>query len=1017
MSSRIKRVWLYIILIMVALCVTGAAVSLTKIPTVDQQISANSSRLAVRIITPRNESHWQIGMPIPVSITAIGDQQIQSMELWVDSKLTQSKDATNGSALLSWTINSLGEHTLLVRAKDSGGNISSSNAVRVIGIEPNLTGLYVDYKAKTGDTVTSLAASYGTTPKAILGMNPNLNPTSPLPNGSEVKIPEISAMPPAPAPPQPTSGNGGSPAPTTPVQKPAFITPNPLPFWVSKFTQQNAPSAPSLSLNANTCSVNVLITNTAKNAFGLYVYRLDPNDQTFHRITTLAPNSNGTTPIEYTDPKLYGSFSYYVSAFNAHGETPSAPSEIQIADATCKTGYWAGLDLQPSINPVLSAKYDKAYFYLHVNNQNWGRVPQDPTQFLPLNNGLFEVSDQINAYLKPPAQGEETIELDAWGWQGGNLVHIGDFTRTLSAQAPSGSPAQTFANPKPSLVQLEWCGQQLTILCLDTPAKFGAYSKVTFQWTAPPNTYGIYQVWSFPLGPSQDCPVNDPGVLSSGIIGEQNGSNKFTIDFTKLTSGTQFYVRVLALNMNGASACEPSNAVSVTFNPPPAGQMPDPYIISIASIDPGLLPNASKPGCVTITKNDLYKPQPPGFDYQQWIDTETVNLEAKYGDAAEWVARWEPWPVGTELCPPAYVPPADPCANSLSLSCAEWLGTASVHQFEGWIDQASAYYAAAKNYVVSGIVNIIPGCKDDTTCNNVVKDAVNAGLAYLGLPPALPNASTLEKQGLSYAADQMFDEYGVSCTDLSDKCQQLLNWGHDKAVQAIENTLTEQQQQNQINQMAANCISEDDAHAEGIQYAMCVPPEVANLVQFVPAPDSAGSPTILTLKIARNGTVPDSALPDSYSCSIKLHSSAKNDSWVGQQVFIDGNQNLPWTGTELTDNDDYGYSGLFYDVSQSIPHDLSFPVAESSNELSGVQIPIPLTPRSNPFPQLGGFWIVDHWNYDTNILQQDAIGDPDDWPMLYRGADATFTVTESCSSSAGSFTDTPKDQQTIHINK
>ena len=201
----------YIVLILLVIVLVGLGLYLSRlIPSIEQQLNADSLRLIVRITTPLNGSHWQVGMPIPVSANVIGNQPIQSMELWVDGNLAQTINVSHNSNDLSWTIQSQGDHILIVRAMDSHGQVANSNVVHVIGTEQDSANPYTLYKTKPGDTVTKLAASFGTTPQDILKKNPNLGNGSSIPPGTGLKIPVN--FPPS-SPPQPPAPNGGSPSP------------------------------------------------------------------------------------------------------------------------------------------------------------------------------------------------------------------------------------------------------------------------------------------------------------------------------------------------------------------------------------------------------------------------------------------------------------------------------------------------------------------------------------------------------------------------------------------------------------------------------------------------------------------------------------------------------------------------------------------------------------------------------------------------------------------------------------
>ena len=156
----------------------------------------------------------------------------------------------------------------------------------------------------------------------------------------------------------------------------------------------------------------------------------------------------------------------------------------------------------------------------------------------------------------------------------------------------------------------------------------------------------------------------------------------------------------------------------------------------------------------------------------------------------------------------------------------------------------------------------------------------------------------------------------------------------------------------------------------------------------------------------------NSALPPVFSCSFQLVTSAVNDSWIGQPVLL--RPDIPWTGTEITSDKYFGASGLFNDVNGKIPQNVT-----------KITVPLVLTPNSATYYQGGdvyaGWWIKDHWQYDYYVWQ-DAYGDPDDWTYLYLGADATFSVKETCSvptnqSAFTGFKDLVKATATRHVPK
>ena len=1003
-----------LVLVVVGTLIGGLIFTTTQIPDVPSQLADSLPRTIISINKPSNNSHWYLPAPITIAADVVSSTTNGSLELWVDDALVESRNAASGSAVWHWTIKTEGMHVLVVRARDTQGRLTTSNAVRVVGTRNPNPGFVTVYSAKTGDTVASIAANSKIAPQKILDLNPKLDLNSPLPNTSPVKIP---ISPPALPSSALSSDSNNSPLTNLQTQLPSFTPINSVTFWIGKFFNQTVPDAPGLMLQTSQCTISALITDNSNNEDGFNLYRLDPNSQTYKRIATFSANSNTTLPIKYDDSNLFGTFSYYVSSFNALGETPGKIFNATITTPSCQTPFWIGqLTLYPNTSlplipfqPNLVAKYDKAYFYLEINNQPWGRVPQDPNQFLALKDGILNIDEQIQARIPPPVQGDATLNIDAWGWQNGKLVHIGKFTRKMSA-----SKNIDLVNPK-----LEICSDSAAQsqpncnnLYQTKHTQFTDWTTVSFRWSAPPETYGIYQVWSFPLPETNDCPVNVPGIVTSGLIGEQSGSNTFKIDFSKWKPTSGFAIRVIALNHQGKQICEQSNTVTIGFIPPPPppsapAVMPDPYDIHIASIDPIQFPDPQWAYCVTITKNDYYQSVPNTSERVAQLYQDMV-VQGVDPNIAYLRAPWIPLPVGSRVCPNSYQPPADPCEDTFSLSCAWATFKATGEQFITAINNASQGYQSAKTWLVENVASIIPGC-DNSTCKQVLSASLNAGLAALGVPPSLPNFDQIKQKGQVYIAEQMLEELGVSCTNPSDPCNSLVQLGHDEAKKLIIQGLDVMFEQLAASQSNSSCTSVEESHARGYEQ-LCFPYEDAAYIATVPVSESVGQPAMITLNIMRKTSVPDSALPSAFSCSFKIESSAKNGSWVGQPVLLGGT--VPWTGKELTD-EQADQAGLFKSVEGKIPRNLAG---------SQLTLPLMLMPNSatyyaggNPY---AGYWISEHWNFNYYDCQSQCYNTPDDWMLLYRGADAKFTVTESCTSpSTPGFQNVTKAQSNIHIDK
>jgi hypothetical protein len=194
---------------------------------------------------------------------------------------------------------------------------------------------------------------------------------------------------------------------------------------------------------------------------------------------------------------------------------------------------------------------------------------------------------------------------------------------------------------------------------------------------------------------------------------------------------------------------------------------------------------------------------------------------------------WETIPVGSIVCPAPYQPKEK----------SFWEKVAGV--IEDVVDFVSDLYNKLTDFIVDLAAKLNPLCAQaklvadpndvDKVCKFVAKLAVEAGKAYLGLPPSLPNYDDLTNLGKDYvvkvAAEQL-ESTGVPCPK---ECQDLIRKGIDLSLEQIK--------QSQNN---ASCFGEDEAHSKGIE-PLCAPEGV------VTKPDPKGQqiPGMVQLQVTR----------------------------------------------------------------------------------------------------------------------------------------------------------------------
>jgi hypothetical protein len=252
----------------------------------------------------------------------------------------------------------------------------------------------------------------------------------------------------------------------------------------------------------------------------------------------------------------------------------------------------------------------------------------------------------------------------------------------------------------------------------------------------------------------------------------------------------------------------------------------------------------------------------------------------------------------------------------------------------------------------------------DKVCKFVAKLAVEAGKAYLGLPPSLPNYDDLTNLGKDYVvkvASEQLESTGVPCPQ---ECQDLIRKGIDLSLEQIK--------QNQNN---ASCFDADKAHSKGIE-PLCAPEGV------VTKPDPKGQqiPGVVQVQVTRKPGITDADLPK--FCYFHVSASATNDTWIGHDFYLQGppgtSSSKTWTATEPL-------KGKLFEIDWvKIP---KLAPGESATIPLAFQ---PLNINAPNMPYLPGWWLPGHremW------WKTGASPDHDDWLILYSGAKATIKTT------------------------
>lgn len=439
MKTKTLTIGIGCLVFAVLLLFGGAALAfLMLVPDVPQQLSPGTPTLIVTVSEPLNGTRVPLNQFTHVSAEALGVKPITALELWIDGTPSETKSAPAGSTLgqfsafWTWTPAGEGEHTLLVRAVDADHNTGMSNIVRVTASKDANVVPGAVIQTKPGDTASSLAQKIKVSPQQIIDLNPQVSASGTITPGEMITVP-IPTPPPSETPePQPTAPPE---PPGDPNQPPANKGPNKYQVWWNKnilkqFGLIKPAAAPGLaaSVGAGKCAIDLYIYDKSDNEDGFFLYRLDPNTFSFMRIATLDAH-NGAQPIHYIDPAATGKYQYYVSAFNAWGESPSKIVQTGIIEP-CGSPQ-SSLQLE-NAKMTVKQPVDQVYCYLQVDDGPWTRIPPDPNTFIkPTKPGEFDVSQYLKSLTPSPAPVKITLRLECWGWKGDTLIYLGEATETL----------------------------------------------------------------------------------------------------------------------------------------------------------------------------------------------------------------------------------------------------------------------------------------------------------------------------------------------------------------------------------------------------------------------------------------------------------------------------------------------------------------------------------------------------------------------------------------------------------
>ena len=639
-----------------------------------------------------------------------------------------------------------------------------------------------------------------------------------------------------------------------------------------------------------------------------------------------AINANTQPTFGLGDPvDRSGLLQYYVSAFNANGESESNIVPVKIAEGAC--GPAANPDLKYADGILsMSSNYQLAYLYASLDQGPWLRLPEGEEFFSP-SDGNTDIQPYLDQVLiaKPNAR---AADLEVWGWtNGGALIELGRlhlvFENTkleycdLVGEPCSGDVGSSFWTTKDGAVAADEIYDHSRTFRFN--ANTAGASHILVQISTRPfpdgfqvNSPYLVDAYAVPAGQGQDSIYgqfsidfstlskpsqvmqsstvhNPPGTLYN--FGPQVNLSPFMTDIIKkmkengagadqqlgLTEPA-YYIRIVPWDLTKPTG-KPSNTITIIYKymgpPPPLeimSEQPPLYDIKIAEFHPERPIDPEVFGCVLIRGVDAEKLNP-------WVDqTIEGSLGAAYitlmaltpGTLDEMkqnlIQQWNNR-VGQTMCP-KQIPPPEEEESSWWDGLMEFVSdvfSPVTSLWNGVVDLWNGLKSTVVDAVASIIDTIVPGLCDNQTCKDLLMEGLNVAItACTGLPPNLPNAPDLTSMGLDYVVN-----YGVS--------QAVQQAGVDcdsECIADIRSNLSGLVDQANNSKPQPGCYSSDVSKYG--YYSLCLPPGI-DFDYFVGAFHETA---VVVVQATRNHNAISPALKQ-YDYRLFITSIVKNDAVAG----------------------------------------------------------------------------------------------------------------------------------------
>jgi hypothetical protein len=433
-----------LVFLLAAAVLAGVAAFALRCQGGQESVRAQSPAPVILVTEPLSGTSAYAGSYLPVSATAMGFRPITRVELWLDGHLVDTQDPDQPEGVSSFLAHfellvSEGPHMLFVRAVDADSIVGQSLPVSIVGApKPGPGDVFYAVTVGPDETLTDIAESYGTDLATLLKLNAGPGGQEPAP-GSLIKVPvPPENEPPASPPPTPVPGGSSVPVPDAP----ALIVGSTSSLAFQAATLPVAPD--SLQAQVKDCKVTLVWNDNATDEGGYTVWMAEQGLLP-ETVGTLEPSaSTGPAWFEFQAPDP-GYFSFWVEAVNSVGAQPSNVVWAEV-DSTCPATQSTQLQVE-AVDMTVGADYDRVYCYVSVEGAPEVRVPEDDSTFMQVQAGQANIAGWQKLALPTPADNSLNLEGECWGWSGGALNKLGNFSGNLSSETWDGAKQTLDAGP------------------------------------------------------------------------------------------------------------------------------------------------------------------------------------------------------------------------------------------------------------------------------------------------------------------------------------------------------------------------------------------------------------------------------------------------------------------------------------------------------------------------------------------------------------------------------------------